>query len=87
VQTIFDDASVAHDEAARAGAGALGHADVTVATECTLEEEGVAAGCLLLIEETENAEGRQQIARELNRVNAGPKDDSGKSMHCACAAR
>ncbi len=64
-------------------------ADVAVAAQRSLEEEGVASGCLRLIEETEDAERRQQIAWELNRVTRAwalrdPKTTPGtSSLHAA----
>ena len=53
------------------------HAHVTVAAERALEEEGVAAGRLLLVEEAEDAEWRQQITGQLDGGRAAPKDGSG----------
>jgi len=53
------------------------HAHVAVAAERALEEEGVAAGRLLLVEEAEDAERRQQITGQLDGGRAAPKDVSG----------
>jgi hypothetical protein len=55
---------------------AAGDADVAVAAERSLEEEGIATGRLLLIEKAEDAEWRQQITGKLDGGRAAPKDDS-----------
>jgi hypothetical protein len=57
------------------------HAHVAVAAERSLEEEGVAAGFLLLVEETKDAERRQQITGQLDGCRS--KADSGSSSSCA----
>src|SRR4051812_8495318 len=59
------------------GRRAAGDADVAVPAERSLEEEGVATWRLLLIEEAEDAERRQQITGKLDGGRAAPKDDSG----------
>src|SRR4051812_2214329 len=56
---------------------AAGDSDVAVPAERSLEEEGVATWRLLLIEEAEDAEWRQQITGKLDGGRAAPKDDSG----------
>jgi hypothetical protein len=56
-------------------ARAAAHADVAVAAKRPLEEEGVAAAFLLLIEETEDAERRQQITGKLD--GGGPISKAG----------
>jgi hypothetical protein len=59
----------------RRGRGAVARAaadaDIAVAAERALEEERVASGRLLLVEETEDAEWRQQITGQLYRCRAG----------------
>jgi hypothetical protein len=58
-------------------------AHVAVASERSLEEERVAACWLLLVEETEDAERRQQITGQLYRGRAAPKVGSGAGSSCA----
>src|SRR5262249_59261956 len=54
------------------------HADVAVPTERSLEEEGVPP--LLLIEETEDAERRQQITGKFDGGRSASKACSGKEV-------
>jgi hypothetical protein len=56
---------------------------IAVAPERSFEEEGVASGRLLLIEETEDAERRQQITGKLDGGRAAPKAGSAAGG-CAC---
>jgi hypothetical protein len=56
---------------------AAAHAHVAVPAERAFEEEGVSAGRLLLVEETEDAEWRQQITGQLDGGRAAPKAGSG----------
>jgi hypothetical protein len=56
------------------------HADVAVAPERSLEEEGVAP--LLLVEETEDAERRQQITGKFDGGRRASKACSGKGSAC-----
>jgi hypothetical protein len=63
---------------------AAGSADVAVAAERSLEEEGVAARGLLLVEKTEDAERRQQITGKLDGGRAAPKAGSAVG---GCASR
>jgi hypothetical protein len=58
-------------------------AHVAVTTERALEEERVAARWLLLVEETEDAERRQQITGQLDCGRAAPKAGSGAGFSCA----
>jgi len=54
------------------------HADVAVATERSLEEEGVPP--LLWVEETEDAERRQQITGKFDGGRSASKACSGKEV-------
>src|SRR5205823_14108329 len=60
----------------RGGAVGPADADVAVAAERSFEEEGVAIDGLLLVEKTEDAEGRQQITGKLDGGRAAPKAGS-----------
>src|SRR5205814_4646619 len=66
-----------HGDAVHYGeARASADADIAVPAERSLEEEGVSARGLLLIEETEDAERRQQVTGKLDGGRAAPKDGS-----------
>src|SRR5262249_25403229 len=60
-----------------AALAATAYSHVAIAAKRALEEEGVAAGGLLLVEEAEDAERRQQITGQLDCGRAAPKDGSG----------
>jgi hypothetical protein len=57
-------------------------ADVAVTPQRAFEEERVAACWLLLVEEAEDAERRQQITGQLDGGRAAPKAGSGAGSSC-----
>ena len=59
------------------------HAHVAVPAQRSLEQERVTARWLLLVEEAEDAEGRQQITGQLDGGRAAPKAGSGAGSSCA----
>ena len=77
VQTSVADGEPRRRPAPAAAVAPAAHAHVAVAAERALEEEGVATARLLLVEEAEDAERRQQITGQLDGGRAAPKDGSG----------